>query len=544
LGIVYRRLGELPAAAKQLDRIAQVAGTQPEGLAALLEAAEVKRELGDHEGAVAAYCRLLKSAGKPESYRNRWLPLEELRRRVQDAYTHYREAGNFQAAVEIARSLWPLLERDKALELEAQAGRGWGDDLLAKAAQSSPKEAALLDEEGRRRLREAGRAYARLARLRRAARSYPDELWNSAEALLAGNDFLRAVVMLDAYLASVSRSRRAQALVALGEAYLALDRPDKALPPLLEGIEQFPSHPDIYRARLLAARVYVEQDKLLDEALAHVPQAKALLDANLHNDTLAPRSVEWRDSLFELGRLQFREGLVQADRARRAGLDGDDPQQVKAALEVLDESHTAFQQAAQSLAEAVQRYPDDVQATEARYLVAEAHRHAANYTQRRGAHAAVEATRMALLQQSVQQFAEAARGYDALLVDLNLRGDRRDLSDVETGMLRNAYFGKADALFQQKKYEQALAAYGAAADRFHDRPEALEALLQLSRCQRELGRLDLARGALERARAAIDRIPPDADYAQSTPYDRAGWQALLDWLIALYAKQQVEAEAT
>jgi hypothetical protein len=45
--------------------------------------------------------------------------------------------------------------------------------------------------------------------------------------------------------------------------------------------------------------------------------------------------------------------------------------------------------------------------------------------------------------------------------------------------------------------------------------------VQLARCQRELGKLDLARGALQRARATIDRIPADADFTQATPYERA-----------------------
>jgi tetratricopeptide (TPR) repeat protein len=549
LGIAYRKLGELPAAAAQFERTAQARYAAPEGQAALLEAAEVKRELGDHGGAVATYRRLLQAIGKPPSYHNPWLALDELRRRVQEAQGFYREAGNFKEAVELAQACQQLLESDAALELEAQTLRAWGESLLARAAQAPLREAPGLDDEGRLRLRESGRAYARLARLRRAARSYADELWNSASALLDGNDFRRAVLMLDAYLESVARARRAPALVALGEAYLALDRPADALAPLLECIDDFPTHPDTYHARLLAARAHLERDKLPDDklpdqALAHLPKAKELLDANLHSATLTPRSVEWRDSLFELGRVLFREGLVLKDRARRAGLDSDDPQQLKPALEVLDGSHAAFQLASEKLSEAAQRYPDDDQALEARYLVAEARRHAADYAQRRSGQSAVEATRLALRQQAEQQLAAAAQAYDALIVDVNRRSDRRELSQIESGILRNAYFGKADALFEHHRHDEALEAYGAAADRFHDCPESLEALVQLARCQRELGKLDLARGSLERARASIDRMPADADYAQLTRFDRASWQTLLDWLIALYAKQQDEVSPT
>jgi tetratricopeptide (TPR) repeat protein len=232
---------------------------------------------------------------------------------------------------------------------------------------------------------------------------------------------------------------------------------------------------------------------------------------------------------------------VLEEQARRHGLDSDDPQKAKQALEVLEESHTAFQSALDKLSEAAQRYPEDSQTLEARHLAAQSHRRAATYAQLRGSRSAVESTRLALKLQADQQLAQAAEEFNGLLVDLNQLSDRRELSEIEIGILRCAYFGKADALFHRQKYDEALAAYGAAADRFHDRPESLDALVQLARCQRELGKLDLARGALQRARATIDRIPADADFTQATPYDRAAWLELLDWLIGVYTKKQGEA---
>jgi tetratricopeptide (TPR) repeat protein len=540
LGIAYRKLGESTVAEKQFDRIARLRAVSEEGVASVLEAAELKGELGDLQGSLADYRKLLKAVGKPESYQNQWLRLDDLKRRIEAGYLRFRDAGDFPAAVELAQAMWPLVDRDLAVELEAQAMQAWGEDRLEQAAAAAPGESETLAQAGRTHLREAGRVYARLAKLRKTARSYPDELWNSAQAFLQGNDFKHAVVMLDGYLESVSRTRRPQALVTLGEAQLSLDMPAEALVPLRECINDFATHPDTYRARLLAARAYLELDKLPDQALLHLPKAEQLLDANLHNDTLTPRSVEWRDSLFELGRLYFRQGLLLEQQARSAGLHSDDPRKAKQALEVLEQSQAAFQQAREKLSEAAQRYPEDRQTLEARYLLAEAHRHAAAYAQLRRDRAPVEAMRLALRLQSQQELAQAALVFERLVVDLNQLSDRRDLSEIELGILRCAYLGKADALFGQEKYDEALTAYGAAADRFHDRPEALDALVQMARCQRERGRLDLARGALERARATIERIPADANFMSATPYDRAGWQQLLEWLIALYSKKQGE----
>jgi tetratricopeptide (TPR) repeat protein len=540
LGRAYRQLGEANAAERQLERTAKLHRGTPEGLAAALEAAEVKQQLGKFHEAGAACRSVLDQAGSPDSYRNPWISSDQLRQRLEAAYARFLIDGHFDEAVQISRELSPILPEDRSAQLEAEAYRDWGEHLLGQSEESSGEEAAALARDAYARFRSAGRAYARLAVLRRPTREYPDELWNSASNFLAGHDFRRAVVMLDKYLETASSARRPHALVALGEAHLALDQIEGAIPPLKECIERFANHPAVYEARLLAARVEQERGRTSEDALKHLVKATELLEDNLHHEALTPRSVEWRDSLFELGRVFYREGVLLEDEARRQGLNETDPQQAEKAQKTLRASHRKFQLAGEKLSEAAARYPASPQAIEARYLMAEGHRHAARYAGRMRARAAIEATRVALEQQEQQELAQAAEAFSALVGKLNQKSDRRELNDIENDILRNSYFGKADALFQQKRYDKALTAYSAAADRFHDRPEVIEALVQMSRCQRELGEWGLARGALERARATINRLPEDTDYTQTTRYDRAGWLRHLEWLITMYSSKQGE----
>ncbi|MEQ8791440.1 MAG: tetratricopeptide repeat protein [Pirellulaceae bacterium] len=541
LGVAYRRLGELSAAERQFERTAKLRDGTPEGVAAALEAAEVKQLLGKHDEAAAAYRITLEQVGRPTSYRNPWAPLDSLRERLEAAYKQFLDDLRFADAVEIAKLLPPLISRDDSAQLEAEAYHAWGESLLGLSAEASRDEAAALAADGYARFRSAGRVYARLATMRKATRDYPDELWNSATNFLQGHDFRRAIVMLSTYLETVSNTRRPHALTALGEAYLTLDETDKALPPLEECIRRFANHPAVYQARLLAARVQQQRGDTAKQALEYLAKAKSLLEDNLHHEALTPRSVEWRDSLFELGRVLYQEGMLLEEEARQQGLDSSNPESARKGLEMLQASDRAFQAAAEKLTEAATRYPDSPQAIEARYLMAEGHRHAAEYAGRRRAQAAIEATRVALEQEELAELAEAAEGFAALVEQLNRESDRRELNDIESGVLRNAYFGKADALFKQDRFDEALTAYSAAADRFHDRPEVVEALVQMSRCQRELGEWELARGALERARATIERLADDTDFTQTTRHDRDGWLRLLDWLITLYSNKQSKA---
>ena len=94
--------------------------------------------------------------------------------------------------------------------------------------------------------------------------------------------------------------------------------------PLNECLEFHAGDPVSYRARLIAAQAQLE--------LGKSDAAKQLLLQNLEQESLTPRSIEWRESLNQLGRISYREGLEHELRARNAGLNGRDQQLAKTAL--------------------------------------------------------------------------------------------------------------------------------------------------------------------------------------------------------------------
>jgi TolA-binding protein len=341
--------------------------------------------------------------------------------------------------------------------------------------------------------RSAGRAWERLAHLERLTREYPNYLWHAAESLVAGHNYAGAARLLRHYLDQEQRARRPTALTLLGESLLALGQTAQALEALRECMEYFPRDAAGFRARWLAALAWAE--------LGEPARAEALLLENLEGEQLTPQSVEWRLSLFALGRLLYDQGL--------------------------------FAEARRRLDEAAIRYPDDPHALEARYLAAEAcRRQAAQLAREAEAEASLDArlTRRnqadRLLEAALDRYALALASLEAELGRGSLPADRRLL-------LRNCHFARAATLYHLRRYEQALAAYHVALNHHQDSPEVLEAYVQIAACHRRLGQSAAARAMVAQARLALSRLKDERAFTDRTNYSREEWTRLLDLLARL-----------
>src|SRR5690606_20456438 len=104
-----------------------------------------------------------------------------------------------------------------------------------------------------------------------------------------------------------------------------------------------------------------------------------------------------------------------------------------------------------------------------------------------------DATRTAVKQEMTDALTNAITAYEKLIEQLTARENRiapdakvTELTEVEQAILRNAYFGRADALFDLERYEEAIRAYTMAANRYQNEPAALEAFVQIAGCHRRL----------------------------------------------------------
>jgi tetratricopeptide (TPR) repeat protein len=429
---------------------------------------------------------VLQSDINPSNYRNDLLPLEELRRRIMAAVDNFVERGKYDRAVVLLDRFLPLFTLTQELALRGHTLRDWGERQV-RDAQSDTKQDVAARRAGLRRLREAGLAFERLATLRYATRYYPVDLWESAECYFRGQSYSSAARLLDRYLKSEPEDRNPQALLMLGQANLALGKIDQSIAALEECIELFPRDNATYQARIDCARAYLYQD--------HITEAERLLRYNLTESALKPVSPEWKDSLFALGRLMF-------DQERNEDAIG-------------------------TLEEAVERYPNDRQTLQARYLIGEAYRRWAVEPLER-----LRTTRTASEREKNQQLVDerltnALANFKDVQSRITLQMHNAQDDPMYSAMRRNCYMLEGAVLFDLGRYQQAIEAYQNVSSLYPNEPFVLETFLQIAHCWQRLSRPENARGAVEQARLTLDQLPTDADFLATTAFTRDEWRLLL-----------------
>jgi tetratricopeptide (TPR) repeat protein len=525
IGHAHDLLGDRQAALAHFDRLRRSRYGRPEGMAATLWMAELALREGRADEALEHYKRTLLQAGPREAYQNPWLSLADLEQRLVVAGRELIASGHHATAVDLAQAMPPVVPEIMALELRISAHHAWAEKLADQAAIQPAAQAEVSRAQARQHLRQAGADGQRLAQLRLATRHYVDDLAAAAEHYQRGQGFRQAVHVYREFLRQNPLERVPEALVGLGESLLALGETDKALTTLAQCRRDFATHPATYRARLLESQGWVEKGDLA--------RAKELLLENLYRHALTPKSNDWRDSLYSLGRLLFREASELETKSRLGGIDQANESAKVEGLKLLEQSYATYQEAIRILTEAVQRYPAAAQAIEARYWIAESYRHAALWPRKKLTVTTIETSRLALSRQIQQELTGALAEYQTLIADLSSEQTLARRTRAELSMLRNCYFGRADALFDMGRYDDAIEAYSAATNRYQHDPESLEAYVQIATCYRRLKRSSEARGTLEQARVVLQRIRPDADFLRTTRLNREEWNDLLLWLRTL-----------
>jgi TolA-binding protein len=493
LGRLAIEMGDDEAGLEKLRRTQLRWPTAESGFAAGFAFGQRLQALGQETEAVAAFRAALETIDAESEFANRWLSLDEAREATLDAYQECLRRREFELAIELARACVGIFNTTRSLQLEAQAEGQWGRHLLATATDmSSPqtqKQAAL----GRKRLRQSGLLYRRLADMRVASREYPDDLYDAAEADLAGHDYASATAAFRKYLSVEARKRRPHALLALGESLLSQGKPAEALEALLECIEFHPRDAAVFEARLLAAEAYL--------ATGQKEAAEKLLRDNLDGEALSPASTEWRDSLFSLGRLLYESGR--------------------------------YREAIGRLEEATTRYPAAAASEEARYLAAESYRRSARDVQRQEAQEATAEGRLARRREWEQLLEAGLAGYEQELNAILVRQERQPLTPLEEAILRNCFFARGDILFDLGRYQDAIQAYASATNRYQQKPEVLQAYVQIAACYRRLGQAAEARSTLEQAKYALKHLAEGVTFEDTSNYNRQEWNELLDTLKTL-----------
>ncbi len=507
------------AALTLLTFVRQQQPFEGEAIAAGLEEIEWLTEAGLGEEVVQTVRAIVTEIGQMEHYDPSIIDLDEFRKRVMQTLQRLRAQHQFEYAVQISQTLSPVFPPADALLEEALTQEQWALHFASMAGPLPARSAAVA--QSRQRFRAAGDAYASAAKLRFDTSTYPETLWAAIAAYQQGRHFAKMPDLLEDYLRYEDRRRLARGLLALGRVRLAAGSVAEALDPLRECIDQYPRDPLRYDARLVMAQAQAE--------LNQIDEAKQLLEANLTDGSLTPASPTWRDSLYTLGELLYRESH---ETSLQIALDRD-TQTAATTLQRMRDSQPLIEESIRRLQEAVVRYWPDKRAKHAAYLAAGANRMAAQWPLREAATGDVlESAKRQLRQQADQYLSAALSGFIRLRDDLTRREEEQQLDHTQSAMLRNCYLAEADTLFEMGRFEQAAESFRAVSLRYMNEPPALEAMLGQSRCLKQLGRAGEARMVIRQAAVVLSRIPPEWDdrFDQTTRYSRKRWQELLAWL--------------
>ncbi len=503
-----------------------------EGVAAGLLEIELLANRSRGAEAVQAARFIIRELGDPRGYDGSLIPFRQFERRLVAAVEKLQDQGEYESAIDIARVLPPVFGASESLIQEGSAYRQWADATLAEERQRrrevSPAVAALA----RSRYRAAGDAFANAAELKFTSERYLPTLWSAIDAYQEGNHFRRSLTLLEPYLQYEQRQRQPRGLIAIGRALLAeggAENYRRAIDRLDQCVEEHPRDPLRYEARLLAAYALSE--------LGQMEEAQERLQGNLRDGSLAPTSPVWRNSLFTLGELLYRqvnEKQLLADHARE-----------QERQRLMRESREVIDDALRSLNQAVERYwprggnptRPPRRALHSAYLAARTHRIAArlpimeadspettSIDRRRSRLASANELRAAL--------DRYLRLREYLEQQLDEESDESRLPRYELALLRNCLVGEADTLFEMDRLEEAANAYGSVTLRYMNEPLALEGILGHAECLRRLGRHREADSRVRQASLVLRRIPDEWNdrFEEITRYSRGEWDRLLTWM--------------
>lgn len=522
LALCYARQQERQAYEFQLSRVRRQYRDFPEYIAATLDLANAALRNKKYAESVALLQELLGGFETPEAFENPLIALDDLKRQVADIRESLMQAGQFDAALELARGPDGLIPEWQFVQWRAETFKARARQSQDQAVKLPELERLAKEAIARADHRESGTAYARLAKLRSATRSYSDDLWQAVEEFFVGHDYANTVRLGREYWEQEPKKLRPELLLISGESHLCLGQLTSAATMFTECLDDFPRHPLTYRARYLLAITCLENNDLT--------KAKTLLTENVTNDELSPRSREWRESLFLLGKVHYRDGMEWLSKSRARAEPTDAAATEISGPSELEQSNLAFRKAIDVFTRAVERFPTEPQTLEAMYYLAEANRQAAQWPLTRMKTVTIDSARLELAKQTDDFRRQAVKHYDSAITYLQQQTREVDQTPYERKLLRNCLLNKADTLFQLGRLEEAVKSYAASTYRLQNDPEVLGAYAQIAACYRRLDRPREARGMLEQARVVLARIPSNSDFLATTPFTREQWDDFLSWL--------------
>ena len=472
------------------------------------------------EDSLRAYTRAVQIESSPQHYRNRYMPLPELRRRVRTAWEEWLADGQFEWAIKLANQMAPLFERHEAAELAAEAAHQRALDAQDRFDAADAETRDLLRPPCLQRWRESGAAFAALADTLVADAGYQDALWSSFDHLRRGHDFEQAQTQLQAFLDTQTQTRRPQALVEYGRLLMDRHQPgDNLLREAAATFESvllnYPTADSSFEARLSLGHCHLEDDNA-EKAIA---DWKTLLASPL----LTPDSRVWQTALVSLGDVLFHSGEAASLAARQAEQAGNE----EAARAAFRQANQLWSDAAAQLTGYLARTGYDRRSAAARFWLAKSLQRTTELPQTQLGSAETNNARIELQRQIESSLQRAIAEFRSLVTELQPRFEQQRLDALERRLLRDCVFEIAHTSFLLGEHETAIDQYGHAINTFPNDPQVLLAYVQIASCYDTLGRRSEAISYLERAQLIRGQLSEQTFDPQLSSLSGPEWELWL-----------------
>lgn len=423
---------------------------------------------------------------KLDPARNPHFTIDEALDAFRDGWRTLHDGGRYGDAVELARLYSPHAPLGVASYMIGQSSHALAMRDWPRARQVAALQGDHALADVRARFREAGDRFFETTRLKPSAPQFMDILQLAVQDTLEGQSFDQAAERASAWIeAARGTPMEFDAVHALVKAEMGRRRYEEARTSLDDLLVRLGRSPERFEGRISLAECHVELARAIDpnsddssstqRRNEHYQAAETLLRKNTDGlDQLEPTAIAWRRSLFALGKLMQETGRPEEAIAR--------------------------------FREAVRRYPDGAEVTEALYRIADCQRQAAR---RPGELMRKETTprgRAFYLEEKRRWLAQSLDQFSALIRMLVARQEKGALTLDEARLLRSAVFAIGSVQSDLEDWPAAIAAYTSAASRYQDRADCLAAYVQIANAYWKTDRPSDALSTLRQARWVLSQL--------------------------------------
>jgi tetratricopeptide (TPR) repeat protein len=463
--------------------------------------AEAQSAFGNHQGAVADYETVLGGLAGPDD------PLgAKLASSLGDQVRAAVIEGRPEEAIQFSNILEDSGRLDSdhdILEYSARAHRVLAASLFGHDKEDLEPLFSIpmnsVDQDERRRasvhFRRAGELYGRLA-VRFIGLDQGSENWSRAQSASGrcfdlGADRERAVEAYLGYLEVTGRddSRRAE----IAYRYAKVLHSQLEFEPALEAYDQLV---EIHGSGIYSASARVESARCL-VALSRPQEARSRLEPIVTGVAgIGPEAIEYQEARFALSRLLYEMGAGEA------------------AISMIDAT--------------IRRYSDDPRVPNLGFLLGSAHERAAEVLRARYENPGLGALEREEAQDDFTAHTESAAESFGLVIQILSERPAPSMASIDADMFRDAFVGRADAVFDLGRHELCVPMYEEIERRYRSEATSLDALVRLDECWSALGEDAKAKKAHRRAELRLQQLPEEAFGFPASRFDRDSWQVWLE----------------